>query len=110
MRSTALAAIMALSGASSSGSGSGAAGAVGKALRGADGDVERLEPGGWGALLSMARHPIEKTLWVGAFDVGGLAFSTNDAKSWSVGCNPDIHTLQVSPWVSHGCRSHSAAL
>jgi hypothetical protein len=66
-----------------------------RAVKTDDDSVERLEPGGWGACLSMARHPINTHLWVSSFDVGGLAFSTDDAKTWSVGCNPDIATLQV---------------
>ena len=58
-------------------------------------EIERLEPGGWGACLSMSRHPISTNLWVGSFDVGGLAFSQDDGRTWSVGCNPSIATLQI---------------
>jgi photosystem II stability/assembly factor-like uncharacterized protein len=70
-------------------------GVVQQAAAAAAAVVERLEPGGWGACLSMARHPTNPDLWVGSFDVGGLAFSRDDGRTWSVGCNREIGTLQV---------------
>jgi hypothetical protein len=57
--------------------------------------MERMEPGGWGALLDMARHPTDFSLWAAGFDVGGLAFSLNDGQQWSDACNPQIETLQI---------------
>ena len=69
--------------------------AAAAAAAAAAGGVEHLEPGGWGACLSMARHPVDSKLWVGSFDVGGLAFSRDDATTWSVDCNLQIATLQV---------------
>lgn len=73
-------------------------------------EVERLEPGGWGACLSVARHPIDTKLWVSSFDVGGLAYSTDDASTWSVGCNPEFATLQIFKVVFTGSASYETLL
>ena len=54
----------------------------------------RYEPGGWGAFLTMVRHPRNRSVWLAGSDVGGLFVTGDDSTTWNV-CNADIGTKCV---------------
>lgn len=56
--------------------------------------VARIEPGGWGAFLGLARHPSNASIWLAGSDVGGLFVTSDDSKSWAV-CNRDLATKWI---------------
>ena len=43
--------------------------------------LQTYEPGGWGAFLALARHPLNASIWLAGADVGGLYISEDDGKS-----------------------------
>ena len=58
------------------------------------GALSRLEPGGWGAFLALARSPTNPMLWLAGADVGGLFVSRNDGRDWA-SCGRTLPTLWI---------------